>query len=268
MKKIVLFTFLLGGMMTLNSCGSSSNGLSKGINLFSIQDDIDLGKQVAAEIDGNPSEYPLLDSIQYPQAYQYIYAMRDKLLNSGKVTHKNDFAWRLRIIHDDETQNAFCTPGGYIYIYTGLMKFLDSEHQLAGVLAHEIGHADLRHSTQQMTKIYGVQVLLDLVAGNREMIKEITTGLIGLKFSRTHETQADQASVTYMCPTDYKADGAAGFFEKIEAMGGASIPQWLSTHPSPENRIEHFKNVATELGCTGSKTYESEYKRMLSTLPN
>ena len=66
----------------------------------------------------------------------------------------------LRIIHDDSTLNAFCTPGGYIYIYTGILKFLDSEDEFAGVLGHEIAHADLRHSTRQMTKQYGVQILL------------------------------------------------------------------------------------------------------------
>lgn len=267
MKKILFFTIFTGSLLFISGCGTSDNGLAKGFNLFSIQDDISLGKEVAAEIDGNPNEYPLLDSARYSASYAYLYKIRDKILNSGKVINKNEFAWRLRIINDDNTLNAFCTPGGYIYVYTGLMKFLDSEDQLAGVLAHEIGHADLRHSTQIMTKLYGVQVLLEVIAGNRQMIKELTTGLIGLKFSRTHETQADQASVTYMCPTDYNANAAGKFFEKIQAMGGASTPEWLSTHPSPENRIEHFNNLAIELGCTGKNTYQSEYKAMLRTLP-
>ena len=82
----------------------------------------------------------------------------------GKVDFKDEFDWRLRIIHDDSTLNAFCTPGGYIYIYTGILKFLDSEDEFAGVLAHEIGHADMRHSTRQMTKLFGVQLLLDVLS--------------------------------------------------------------------------------------------------------
>jgi len=70
--------------------------------------------------------------------------------------HKDDFAWQVKIIDDPETLNAFATPGGYIYVYTGLIKFLDTEDQLAGVMGHEIAHADLRHSTRQMTSSYGV----------------------------------------------------------------------------------------------------------------
>src|SRR5690554_7283140 len=84
-----------------------------------------------------------------------------------------------------------------------------------------------------------------MLAGDRALIKDITKSIIGLKFSRTHETEADKASVTYLCPTDYVAAGGAKFFEKIEAEGGAGVPEWLSTHPSPDNRIEYFYNQST-----------------------
>ena len=73
-----------------------------------------------------------------------------------------------RLIDDDKTLNAFCTPGGFIYVYTGLIKFLDSEDQLAGVMGHEIAHAALRHSTRQMTKVYGVQTLLQVATGRAD----------------------------------------------------------------------------------------------------
>ena len=255
-------------LVVLFSCGSSKNKTGgKGINLFTIQQDKEFGAQVAAEIDGNPTQYPLLDSVKYKAAYQYVYKVRDKILNSGNVTHKDDFDWRLRIIHDDSTLNAFCTPGGYIYIYTGILKFLDSEDQFAGVLAHEIGHADMRHSTRQMTTMYGIQVLLDVLAGDRAALKQVTAGLLGLKFSRKHEAQADEMSVTYLCPTDYKADGGAGFFLKIQEMGGARTPEFLSTHPDPGDRIEHFQNLAITQGCQGKNTYATEFKAMVATLP-
>ncbi len=163
--------------------------------------------------------------------------------------------------------NAFCTPGGYIYIYTGILKFLDSEDEFAGVLAHEIGHADMRHSTRQMTKMYGTQMLLDAIAGDKAMIKQLTAGIINLKFSRSHESEADQKSVDYLCPTDYNADGGAGFFEKIQAVGGSSTPEFLSTHPDPGNRIEHFHSAAIASGCQGRNSYTTEFKAMISKLP-
>ncbi|HLV41612.1 MAG TPA: M48 family metalloprotease [Brumimicrobium sp.] len=266
MRKIIFTSILLSSAMLFNSCGNSRNALSE-FNLFTVQNDKELGKEVAMEIDGNPKEYPVLDSAKNVLAYKYLYDIRDKILNSGQVRHKDDFVWRMRIIHDDQTKNAFCTPGGYIYVYTGLMKYLDSEEQLAGVLAHEIGHADLRHSTRQMTKLYGVETLLNFLAGDRALIKELTKSVIGLKFSRSHETEADKASVTYLCATDYVAAGGAKFFEKIESEGGAGVPEWLSTHPSPENRIEYFYNQSVEQGCTGTQTYKERYQLLLRALP-
>ena len=258
-------TFIFTLLLVLASCGGTSKG--KGINLFTIDQDKALGAQVAHEIDSNTAEYPLLDSVQYKQVYQYLYKVRDNILNSGKVDLKDEFAWRLRVINDDSTLNAFCTPGGYIYIYTGILKFLDSEDQLAGVLGHEIGHADMRHSTRQMTTMFGIQVLQDVLLGKQEAINQITGALIGLKFSRKHEEEADEKSVVYLCSTQYNADGGAGFFEKIQAMGGARQPEFLSTHPDPGNRIEHFVNARSTMGCTGENTFASEYKAMLAKLP-
>ena len=258
-------TFIFTILLVLASCSGTSKG--KGINLFTIDQDKALGAQVAHEIDSNTAEYPLLDSVQYKQVYQYLYKVRDNILNSGKVDLKDEFAWRLRVIHDDSTLNAFCTPGGYIYIYTGILKFLDSEDQLAGVLGHEIAHADMRHSTRQMTTMFGFQILLDVLAGDMAAIKQITGALVGLKFSRKHEEEADEKSVVYLCPTQYNADGGAGFFEKIQALGGARQPEFLSTHPDPGNRIEHFQNSKVVLGCKGDKKFEVEYAAMVAKLP-
>ncbi|MFT5860732.1 MAG: putative Zn-dependent protease [Flavobacteriaceae bacterium] len=255
-------------VLIVSACGVvNEKNKGKGFNLFSVEQDIQLGAQVAAEIDGNLAEYPVLDSTQNPEVYAYLYRVRDKILNTGQIDFKDEFQWRLRVIHDDSTLNAFCTPGGYIYIYTGILKYLDSEDQFAGVLGHEIAHADMRHSTRQMTKMYGVQILLDVLAGDRQAIKQVTGALIGLKNSRKHETEADTKSVQYLCPTDYNAAGGAGFFRKIEAAGGSGTPEFISTHPDPGNRVEHFENESIVNGCKGDQTYENQYKAMLAKLP-
>ena len=262
-------TIIFGLMFILSACGVlNPKNKGKGFNLFTIQQDKDLGAKVAAEIDGNPAKYPLLDSVKYKEIYQYVDKVRDNILNSGKVDLKDDFKWRVRIIHDDSTLNAFCTPGGYIYVYTGILKFLDSEDQLAGVLGHEIGHADMRHSTRQMTTMFGVSVIEQILLGNHAMLQQVTSAIVGLKFSRKHETEADERSVMYLCPTKYNAAGAAGFFEKIDKMGTSQRPpEFLSTHPNPENRIEHFLNSKTTMGCVGDKTFSDEYKKMVALLP-
>ncbi|TNE75601.1 MAG: peptidase M48, partial [Bacteroidetes bacterium] len=127
------FAFMASIALFVVACGVvNEKNKGKGFNIFSVQDDIALGAQVAAEIESDPAQFPILDSMQYPEAYQYVYKVRDKILNTGLIDFKDDFGWRLRIIHDDSTLNAFCTPGGYIYIYTGILKFLDDESQFAG----------------------------------------------------------------------------------------------------------------------------------------
>jgi predicted Zn-dependent protease len=97
------------------------------------------------------------------------------------------------------------------------------------------------------------------------MVKQITEGLVGLKFSRNHETEADESSVIYLCSTGYNAAGAAGFFKKIQGKGGTP-PAFLSTHPDPKNRVQEIEKKANAMGCKGNATNNEEYARMKSLL--
>ena len=182
------------------------------------------------------------------------------------MAYRDEFAWEVKIIKDDETLNAFCTPGGHIYVYTGLIKFLDSEDQLLGVMGHEIAHAAMRHSTRQLTKIYGIQILASIVTGKSDpgLVEQIALGLASLKFSRSHETEADSYSVEYLCGTTYNAAGAAGFFKKLE--GQSQPPEFLSTHPNPGNRVENMEKQKQEKGCKGNLTNESKYAQIKALL--
>jgi len=260
------FLFLFAAISLISACGNPDDNT---INIFSIEDDKDLGAKVNAEIQSNPQEYPVLSRTQYPQAYAYIEAMRNKILNGGNVYYKDEFAWEVHIIQDDNVMNAFCTPGGYIYIYTGLIKFLDAEHQLAGVLGHEMAHADRRHSTDQLTQVYGLQLLLDILLGNSQNdISNIAATLVTLSFTRSHETEADTYSVNYLCPTDYRADGAADFFQLLIDNGqGGGTPVFLSTHPDPGNRVQNITDQRTEQGCTGTGTFDAAYSNFKNNLP-
>jgi predicted Zn-dependent protease len=243
----------------------------KGLNIFSIQDDIALGQQTKDMIAADPNEYPILNQNQYSSAYAYLYAMRDEILNAGRVQYKDQFPWEIHIIQRDDVVNAFCTPGGYIYIYTGLIKYLDDKSSLAGVLGHEMAHADKRHSTNQLTKKYGIQTLLDVVLGkNQNLLTQIGAELISLSFSRSDETQADEYSVIYLCPTKFKADGAANFFIKIEQSGGSNVPQFLSTHPNPDNRVSNIQSKSSGMGCAATITQSEEqsgYQAFKNSLP-
>jgi len=261
-------------MLILTCCLGMIVGCNKGegVNIFTIEDDKSLGMQVRDEIAAKPKEYPILDRTTHALAYAYLENMKTVILNSGQVTHKDDFAWELFIIQDDNTQNAFCTPGGYIYIYTGLIKYLDNASALAGVMGHEMGHADKRHSTEAMTKQYGISTLAQVVLGkNQGMLSDIALSLVNLQFSRTNESEADKYSVIYLCPTLYKSNGAAAFFNKIIATGSTQPPAFLSTHPNPEHRVENIDSQASGLSCAGGYINAAEdttaYNSFKSLLP-
>jgi len=268
MMRIPLRTLTLIGAAALLTWSVSCRDQDGNINIFSIEDDKTFGLQVAQEIENDPAVV-ILDSARYAAQYAYVYQIRNKILNSGALTYKDVFPWRIRIIRNDTILNAFCTPGGYMYFYTGILKFLESEDHLAGVLGHEMAHADKRHSTDALTRQYGLSVLFDIVFGqNKGQLVRIAAGLRELQYSRSAETEADNCSVKYLCPTDYDAAGAAGFFEKLLATGGGpDIPEFLSTHPSPDNRVENIRALKTSLGCTGTKRNISEYTAFKNSLP-
>lgn len=252
-----------------------TNGITNAL-MPDISEDVKMGQQTASEINGKPSEYPILPERGNEQVYSYVRGITSKILNSGNVTHAKDFPWEVKIINDPKTLNAFCTPGGYIYVYTGLIKYLDTEDQLAGVMGHEIAHADKRHSMRQLYQSYGVQIIAAIGAGVATQGKsestqktamtaaQLASAVVGLRFSREHETEADNMSVNYLCGTEYNPAGAAGFFKKI---GNANTPpEFLSTHPNPTNRVQNIEAQAAAKTCRGNATNQTQYQRIKALL--
>ncbi len=233
-----------------SSCDKNNN-----LSLFTLQDDLTLGFQVSEQIAGDPTSYPILPESENQEAYDYLNAITNQILNSGEVAYRTEFVWEMHIIKDDNVLNAFATPGGYIYVYSGLIKYLDNVDDLAGVLGHEIAHADLRHSSRQLQRNYGVTILLSILLGEdpstlAQLTAQIAGSLAGLSFSREFESEADARSVEYLAATDYACDGAASFFEKLEASGaGSSQPKFLSTHPPSDERVTEIDAKAESEAC-------------------
>jgi len=141
MKKVLI--------SVLSLCLFAFYGCDEGkVNFFTLDQDIQFGMQLDSAILADPVSYPILSENDYPEAYNHMYRIRDEILQSSKLRYASRFDWEVKIIHRDDILNAFAAPGGYIYFYTGLIHFLDDESQFAGVVAHEIAHADRRHSTE------------------------------------------------------------------------------------------------------------------------
>ncbi len=231
--------------------------------------DLKLGNQSKAFIDENPSQFKIIEPKNAPFAYERLEAIRDEILKSGAVQNKAYFTWDLQIIEDDSVLNAFCLPGGHIYVYTGLIKYLKSEAALAGVIGHEIAHADERHSVKQMVKNMGIGLLLQFVLGiDHAGILNMGANLLSLSFSRSDESDADALSVKYLYPTQFDARGVAHFFEQIEKDRQSNqILEFISTHPNPDNRVQNIEKIWRDLGAKEGKLYTDRYKKIIQDLP-
>lgn len=242
-------------------------------NIFPVSDDIQLGKQVQQEIAKDPKQYPILNN---SAARSYLQNMINQIIISPKIKYRKEFAYKVEIINDDKTVNAFCTPGGYIYVYTGLLKKLDNEAALAGVLGHEIAHAENRHSTQRMTKAYGASVLTNIVLGNdsgelEQLGANLITGLALLKNSRSDELEADEDSFHFLESTKWYPGGIKFFFEKVMTNKSSSVfEELLSTHPMPQDRLDQINKLIKESNTTGAtkgdNLFKARYQDFLKSL--
>lgn len=227
---------------------SASCDNDRGVNLFSLNQDIEFGEVMDSTIKADPNEYPILSPTDHPEAYAYMNNMMNAILQSDKFKYADKFDWQITII-DKEVMNAFAVPGGKLYFYTGLMKYLDDAASLAGVLGHEMAHVDLRHSTRTMTDVYGFSLLVSLLVGDNssqlsQIAGQLATGAASLKFSREHEYDADRYSMYYLSNTKYHPKGISEFFIKLQEEGKTGDNfEFLSTHPSDQNRIDNIENI-------------------------
>ncbi|HQY51979.1 MAG TPA: M48 family metallopeptidase [Ignavibacteria bacterium] len=253
---------------------------SCGSNMYSVQDDVKLGEEVNQQIKDDPKQFPVMVGNQAVK--DYVSGLGNYVLNNSPyIKYKNVFPYTFYVIHDDSTVNAFCLPGGYIYVYTGLIKFLDNEAALAGVIGHEIAHAERRHMTQRLTSYYGVSVVLGLILGNNpsafgEIAANLFVGLGFLANSRADEEDADNFSINYLKSTKYFPGGILDFFEKIrleqskKGQTPGDLERLLATHPLPMDRIENVHEKLNKINPKPDSTkglFRNEYNLMKEKLP-
>lgn len=265
-------TLLLFPVLFFSGCDGSTNPLD--INLFSPSDDVQLGQQVDNEISNNSKDYPILNS---PNHVQYLQDIINQIIQSPEIKYRGTFVYSVKIINSN-TINAFATPGGYIYVYKGLLKFVDNEATLAGVLAHEVAHAERRHSTKRMTKAYGLSLLTSILLGNNpsaleELAANLLTGLALLKNSRDDEYEADEYSFKYLLSTKWYPGGINYFFEKIQQQQKSKPTEFeelLSTHPLDQKRMDQINKLLKDHKippATENNLFTNRYNEFKQSLP-
>jgi predicted Zn-dependent protease len=226
------------GLAFLASCAVNPATGERQLTLMSEGQEIQMGRNADPDIVASMGLYPDEGLQTYVQELGEGLAARSE---------RPDLPWTFRVL-DDPVINAFALPGGYIYVTRGILAYLDSEAELAGVLGHEIGHVTARHSVNQISRAQvaqlglGVGMILAPELQRFEGLASASLGLLFLKFGRDDERQADELGVRYMGRLGYdpaQLSGVMGMLGRVTAGGGGEggrTPEWLSTHPNPENR--------------------------------
>lgn len=266
--------FKITGIIVLITALTANCDKERGFIIMPISQEIAMGSSLDSAIKSDAGNYPILSEKDYPEVYAFLNSMMSDVLTNDNepLKYKDRFEWQITVINQD-VLNAFAAPGGKLYFYTGLLKYLDNSAELAGVLGHEMAHADLRHSARQMQKDYGLNIAAGIIFGSdpsalEEILIGVGTGAAGLKFSRDDEYQADEYAVRYLAGTSYDARGGAGFFEQlIEEGNDTQTWEALSTHPNSQDRVDKIYEIWEGLGSPAGSTFDTEYAAFQALLP-
>jgi predicted Zn-dependent protease len=222
--------------------------LKPGWNMFSAQQDVELGQQVAYQAE---RQLPLLNDSRVDD---YLNTLGRRLASHAPGPR---FPYRYRMV-DDRTINAFALPGGPVYINRGVIEAAENEAQLAGVMAHETAHVALRHGTNQASKAYLAQFPLAILGGvirspGIGMLAQLGGGFAAnslfLKYSRNAETQADILGAQMLYDSGYDPRALGQFFEIIQGRSRSRTSStFFSNHPNPENRAGRVNQEVQRLG--------------------
>jgi Zn-dependent protease with chaperone function len=230
---------------------ASRTELKPGWNMFSAQQDVEVGQQTSVEAERQ------LQMLNNSRVDQYLNDLGRKLAAHAPGAK---FPYQFKAVND-RAINAFALPGGFLYINRGVIDAADNEAQLAGVIAHEIAHVALRHGTNQASKAYIAQVPLAILGGalgsnsTGAVLAQLGAGFavdsLLLKYSRNAESQADVLGTQILYDSGYDPKAMAQFFQKIQAESqGGQPPTFFSSHPNPENREGRVDEEIANLGGT------------------
>jgi Zn-dependent protease with chaperone function len=247
---------LVMALALVPAAASAQTKINSGWNLFSAEDDVQIGQQSAAQAE---AQLPILNDAQ---VNNYVNRIGARLAqNAGGP----NFPYRFRVVNASDI-NAFALPGGPIYINRGVLDSAKNEGEVAGVLAHEIAHVALRHGTHQASKAYAAQAGISILGGllggkigqNTANILN-TVGGIGLnalflKYGRDLETQADVRGSQILAASGYAPADMINFFHTLEQVDKSKKTNWLSDHPAPPDRIARIQKEAQVLKVSSSPT--------------
>jgi predicted Zn-dependent protease len=209
-------------------------------NLLSTEDDKALGLQAYDE---------MLKDAQFIQSgaqHDQVQRVASRLV--AVADDPGGFEWETKLVKDDAVVNAWCLPGGKMAVYTGILPYTQTDVGLAVVMGHEIGHAVARHGTERMTQGLGVEAVGALVQGQgwADYLPAVANLALLMPWGRKQELEADHIGLIYMARAGFDPSEAEKFWTRMAQGQGNAPPEFLSTHPSDETRIQQIRDLLPE----------------------
>lgn len=233
--------------------------------LISVEEERQLGDRVARDLE---EQVELVDD---PEVQQYVQDLGDRIVQSAPDAPEG-MAYRFQVIDAPDQINAVALPGGYIYVFSGLMLAVEDEAELAGVLAHEVAHVTRRHIAQQLVAQLGLEVLVGLALGQDPgLVRQLATAVaaqgVFTRFSRDHEREADFYGVQYLSRAGWSPHSYARFFDKLARAGEApAVLAFLQTHPAPSERAENARALIAQMTRVPTFTGERRLEHFVSRI--
>ena len=195
--------------------------------------------------------------------YEYLDRIYQSLVNTDRVTNRNEFNWVIHVLQDEESKNTFITPGGAMYITTGMLKTIQTEHELISILAHEICYADNGLLLEKLKTDYHGTVLFQIINGqNPSELPEMAANLKNTSFTVEEVMVADSYAVDIICDFLYDPHGMRDFTKR--AISNELQLDWLSNRPGTTDRSKLIEQAAS--GCGPGGTFEDRYQGFLKKL--
>ncbi|MCD6025361.1 MAG: peptidase family [Fibrobacteria bacterium] len=257
--------FSVLGIFALLFCSCDIFGTAGGF-FISEDDEAQLGAEFDRQLrDSAKAEYPVFvaNSPARQQFEAYVTGLAQEILKAVPASERPGYSFKFTII-DADVQNAFAVPGGYVYIYTGIIRSMRDESELAGVLAHEISHVTQHHYRDALAKQAGISLLIDALVGDdqgaiKQLVAQTFFSLAGLAVTRSNESEADKFGTRDLGLIERNPLGIAKYFTRVPNPG----PQWLSSHPAPENRVESVESqveASATLKALAADSVQTNYK--------
>lgn len=254
---MIRLSFILSVLLIVSCKEPTENIIHLNKESFSPEEEKTIGASLKETILSLPEEFPVLDKSNYQNAYDYVSTLFRMLLNTEDVTLREDYDWDVTIINDDETRTAFITPGGHFFIYTGLLKALNTESELVSVFSHEIYYAEKGYVVKRLKEEYSD--LADILLENIDppFLEDLAKDMKYISFSPSEVNKADKFAINLLCPFQYDATGLKSILDIAENSG--KKVDWLSIRPGTENRKDEILDMAKSCGEEES-TFEDRYK--------